>query len=143
MEHLPVGLIVIGSVAVTAGPLLPWINRTSGLQLKNMPVPPVGFSILGGILLGLLLVRKGHRRVASSNTMFSVAYLTLGILASTLAYREYEEVEDRNRAIADFLEGMLGPTAPDPPGIGLWMILAGGLLIALGATITLITSRQR
>ncbi len=131
---LPAVIVVIGAALVILGVFLPWVSATApgrtftenGFQIGNY-----GTLILGGFALarGFSMLRPGTFRMQLGTPAIG-GLLILGFLA--LRWGALQDLVTQAEAI--------GPSVQAAIGIGVWSVVAGGLLVVAGGVLA---SRSR
>lgn len=136
------GSLLAGGIALVIGALMPWVQVTvpiagtitrTGVDSGNDAV----FCIVVGAaacLLGVRIVLPGGSRARSVTERAAEAVVGIfGLVCAVFAVLAAKHVDDRLGSILDHLPGVVRTLVNGEVGAGIWVVLAGGAVVALAA----------
>jgi hypothetical protein len=146
------GLVMVaGGVAVILGSLMTWAQITvpiAGTFTRtgiDSGADAVFCIVVGGIacLVGLRTVFVGGPAAGAATERAVVGTLgVLGAVCVVFAALAAKHVDDRLGSLLDHLPGFARGFVSGDIGAGIWVVLAGGLVIAVAATAEVAASRK-
>jgi hypothetical protein len=142
VRRLPAAAMVLGSVALVLGALMPWARLTvpiagtltrSGIDSGADAV----FCIAVGVaacLVGLRILLSGGGTSGSATERAVVGVVgVLGLVCAVFALVAARHVDDRLGSLLDRLPGLARRFVSGELGAGIWVVGAGGAVIAVAA----------
>ena len=144
-------LMVAGGVAVILGSLMSWAQITvpiAGTLTRtgiDSGADAVFCTVVGGVacLVGLRTVFVGAPAAQAPTERALVATVgVLGAVCAVFAAVAAKHVNDRLGSLVDHLPGFARGFVSGDIGAGIWVVLAGGVVIALAAAAEVVASRE-
>jgi hypothetical protein len=146
------GLVMIGGgVAVVLGSLMSWAQITvplAGTLTRtgiDSGADAVFCIVVGGIacLVGLRTVFVGAPAAGAATERAVIGTVgVLGAVCAAFAALAAKHVDDRLGSLLDHLPGFARGFVSGDIGTGIWVVLAGGLVIALAAAAETVAPRE-
>jgi hypothetical protein len=147
------GLVMVaGGVAVILGSLMPWVQITvplAGTLTRtgiDSGADAVFCIVVGAVacLVGLRTVFVGAPAAGTATERAVVATVgVLGAVCVVFAALAAKHVDDRLGSLLDHLPGFARGFVSGDIGTGIWVVLAGGVVIAVAAAVEVAAPRAR
>lgn len=152
LQRIAAGGMIVGSVALILGALMPWAKLTvpiagtltrTGLDSGADAVFCVAVGV-AACLMGLRTLLTGGPAAAQA-TERSVAGVVgvLGLVCVVFAAVAAKHVDDRLGSLLDHVPGFARGLVSGEIGSGIWVVGAGGAVIALCALVQVLASGHR
>jgi hypothetical protein len=149
VRRLAAGAMVLGSVALVLGALMPWARlrapiagtlTRSGIDSGADAVFCIGVGV-AACLAGLRTLLSGGPGSGSATERAVVGGVgVLGLACAVFALAAARHVEERLGSLLDRLPDLARPFVTGEVGEGIWMVAAGGAVIALAALAQVLAS---
>jgi hypothetical protein len=126
---------IVGALAVAASPLLPWL-RVGDVGLRGIPDPAGIFVLALGVvclILSLAVAPRRKRHPFAQLLAAVAAVTTLAVVWRTAPGTVADRAQAHAQAVALVDNVPVAPVPPVSAGIGIFVGVAGGLVVATAA----------
>jgi hypothetical protein len=143
------GALVLGGVALILGALMPWVQVTVPIAgtITRTGVDSGGdavFCIVVGAVVCLVGLRSlllgGASAGSATERALAGTMGILGLVCAVLGLLAAKHVDDRVGSALDHLPGFVRSLVSGEIGAGIWVVAAGGLVVALAGLAQVVAS---
>jgi hypothetical protein len=143
------GALILGAIALVAGALMPWVTLTVPVAgtITRTGVDSGGDAVfcivVGGVacLVGLRSLLAGGAVVTATERAVVGMVGILGLVCAVLGVLAAKHVDDRIGSALDHLPGFVRTLVNGEAGAGVWVVAAGGLVVALAGLAAVTATR--